>query len=229
MLKRDTSCPNGGVFYSCNKGFVGCCLVEACNPGVGCPPDKDTTSNKHTSLNMPTSTRTSAPTPSTSTTSIASPSTVTTSKLVLASSIASSTTQAIIAGSSSTAASDEQNQHDGGNAVPAAALVGAVLGGIILIAVVIGLFYCIRRHRYTKVYKAAVYPSPHVGNDMSPQLPEYEESKVSRFASLMETKQKFAHHLDSREVVPATEMGEATPRHLAYAELPGSSRSIRNV
>lgn len=43
ILQRDDSCPNGGVFYSCNKGFVGCCLVEACNPGVGCPEGKDVT------------------------------------------------------------------------------------------------------------------------------------------------------------------------------------------
>lgn len=43
MARRDASCPRGGIFYSCNKGFVGCCLVEACNPGVGCPADKDRT------------------------------------------------------------------------------------------------------------------------------------------------------------------------------------------
>jgi hypothetical protein len=45
-LARDSNCPNGGVFYSCVGGFTGCCLIDACTPGVGCPKDKDLTPNK---------------------------------------------------------------------------------------------------------------------------------------------------------------------------------------
>lgn len=45
----------------------------------------------------------------------------------------------------------------------------------------------------------------------------------------MGTKEKFAHHLDGREVVPAAEMGEALPRHLRYAELSASSESRGNI
>lgn len=57
-----------------------------------------------------------------------------------------------------------------GHALPTAAVVGGVLGGIILIAAIIGLFCCIRHKQGTNTYKAASYPSPHVGRDMSPQL-----------------------------------------------------------
>ena len=45
----------------------------------------------------------------------------------------------------------------------------------------------------------------------------------------MGTKQKFAHHIHSREIVPAAEMGEAPPRHIVYAELSASNDSIRNI
>jgi hypothetical protein len=45
-LARDGSCPSGGVFYSCFGGFTGCCLIDACTPGVGCPKDKDLTPNR---------------------------------------------------------------------------------------------------------------------------------------------------------------------------------------
>jgi hypothetical protein len=45
-LARDSNCPNGGVYYSCFGGFTGCCLIDACTPGVGCPKDKDLTPNK---------------------------------------------------------------------------------------------------------------------------------------------------------------------------------------
>ncbi|KAI2776925.1 hypothetical protein F4815DRAFT_448792 [Daldinia loculata] len=37
-VKEPGTCDPGFVFYSCRAGFVGCCAVEACNPG-GCPDD----------------------------------------------------------------------------------------------------------------------------------------------------------------------------------------------
>lgn len=37
------------------------------------------------------------------------------------------------------------------------------------------------------------------------------------------------HRLDSREIVPAAEMGEEQPTHSLCAELPAGSDSIRNV
>ncbi|KAF2622030.1 hypothetical protein BU25DRAFT_217662 [Macroventuria anomochaeta] len=232
MLQRDASCPNGGVFYSCNKGFVGCCLVEACNPGVRCPADKDRTpdgsssKDASTTTTVITSTVPAAPISSTTTTSVTLLST-TTSEPVSTSLLASSTNRATAAESPAPAAAlSAEHSHDSGNATPTAAIVGGVLGGIILISIIVGLLFCIRRRKRTKVYKAAVCPSPHVGSDMSPHPLE---SRVSRFAGLVGKKQKFVHHIDSRQVAPPAEMDGAPQRHSLCTELPASNNSIRNV
>lgn len=65
-----------------------------------------------------------------------------------------------------------------GHPVPAAAIVGAVLGSLILCALLLAIFFFIRKRRLTKVYKAPAYPSPFVGGDMTPQL----SSKLSDVA-----------------------------------------------
>ncbi|KAF3046337.1 hypothetical protein E8E12_002601 [Didymella heteroderae] len=116
-----------------------------------------------------------------------------------------------------------------GDSIPTAAIVGAVLGGIILIATILGFFFCLRHRKHTKVYKAAEYPWPHVGSDMTPQLPGHQEPQTSRFAGLMGTKQKFAHQLDSREAISATGMAEATPQYILCAELPANDSNVRNI
>jgi hypothetical protein len=56
------------------------------------------------------------------------------------------------------------------HSAPIAAIVGAVLGFIILITLGLFIFLCIRKKRQTKVYKALAYPSSLVGSDMTPQL-----------------------------------------------------------
>ncbi|KAK5131750.1 hypothetical protein LTR08_000581 [Meristemomyces frigidus] len=44
-LQDRQSCSSGTVFYSCANGFTGCCSVDPCNPGGGCPDV--TTSSTH--------------------------------------------------------------------------------------------------------------------------------------------------------------------------------------
>ncbi|KAF1925293.1 uncharacterized protein M421DRAFT_258582 [Didymella exigua CBS 183.55] len=167
-LQRDDSCPNGGVFYSCSQGFVGCCLVEACNPGVGCPPDKDRTPSESSSSSASTtiSVLTSSATPSSTSASF---STNAASFSIPTSRSSASDLATSISGVIATESPKPSHLDD--NSVPTAALVGAVLGGVILIAMIAGLVLYLRHRKRTKVYKAAVYPSPHVGCDMSPQLP----------------------------------------------------------
>lgn len=57
-----------------------------------------------------------------------------------------------------------------GHSAPVAAVVGAVLGSVILCTLLLAIFFFIRKCRLTKVYKAPAYPSPFVGGDMTPQL-----------------------------------------------------------
>lgn len=83
--------------------------------------------------------------------------------------IASSTEQG--PQTTSPAAASDGKQLNNGYVAPAAATVGGVLGGIIFIAILVGLCLCVRRKGRTQVYKEATYPSPHVESDMSPQLP----------------------------------------------------------
>ena len=65
------------------------------------------------------------------------------------------------------------------HSTPVAAIVGAVLGFVILCALVLAIFHYIRKRRLTKVYKAPAYPSPFVRGDMTPQL----SSKFEQVAS----------------------------------------------
>ncbi|KAK5712423.1 hypothetical protein LTR15_012003 [Elasticomyces elasticus] len=43
-LQDRQTCASGSAFYACSNGFRGCCSVEACNPGEGCPDGKTSTS-----------------------------------------------------------------------------------------------------------------------------------------------------------------------------------------
>ena len=111
-----------------------------------------------------------APTTIYSTATVA-PSTTATTSLSTRSSTASAINQAQSAGTPTSPAGGATQTPIEGHKAPTAAIVGGVLGGVIFILMVLGLFLCMRRRRRTKVYTAAVYPSPHVGSDMSPQLP----------------------------------------------------------
>jgi hypothetical protein len=50
-----------------------------------------------------------------------------------------------------------------------AMIIGAILGAIILISVIVAALYCIRKRNRAKIYGAR-YPSPDVGSDMSKHL-----------------------------------------------------------
>ncbi|KAK5677541.1 hypothetical protein LTS10_010113 [Elasticomyces elasticus] len=43
-LQDRQTCASGSAFYACANGFRGCCSVEPCNPGGGCPDGKASSS-----------------------------------------------------------------------------------------------------------------------------------------------------------------------------------------
>lgn len=126
-----------------------------------------------------------------------------------------------------------------GSSVPVAAIVGAVLGSVILCTLLLAILFFIRKRKLTKVYKAPAYPSPYVGGDMTPQLSSMlshvamsgtKESnsfpgkassqfqkKVAELyrADTMETREP--PQLDSREILPQFRRRDSMGR---FAELP---------
>ncbi|EUC31185.1 hypothetical protein COCCADRAFT_6907 [Bipolaris zeicola 26-R-13] len=108
-----------------------------------------------------------------------------------------------------------------GSSVPVAAIVGAVLGSVILCTLLLAILFFIRKRKLTKVYKAPAYPSPYVGGDMTPQLSSKASSqfqkKVAELyrADTMETREP--PQLDSREILPQFRRRDSMGR---FAELP---------
>lgn len=190
ILRRIDDCPEGGVFYMCN-GFRGCCAMDPCMPGSTCPSDKDLTpgraSDGRTSIpgvqsSMTTPTTTAAP-PSlmiTSTRAASSTTRCASSNIDFSVSLAEPPYKTVTEHESETTApaGTAPARTDSGDSVPVAAIVGATLGGVILCALLMTVFLCIRKRQAKKVYKAPAYPSPLVGSDMTRQL----SSKSSRYA-----------------------------------------------
>ncbi|TKA83507.1 hypothetical protein B0A55_00477, partial [Friedmanniomyces simplex] len=127
-LQDRQTCASGSAFYACANGFRGCCSVDPCNPGGGCPDGQSSTAVASTtdapaetasvtmlasSTDEPSAVATDAPTDSTGT-SAASPTQDSTSLLT-----ASST------GSASTSATATASSGSGAIATPAPACPGA--------------------------------------------------------------------------------------------------------
>ncbi|EUC41911.1 hypothetical protein COCMIDRAFT_29402 [Bipolaris oryzae ATCC 44560] len=108
-----------------------------------------------------------------------------------------------------------------GRSTPVAAIVGAVLGSVIFCALLLAIFFFIRKRKLTKVYKAPAYPSPCVGGDMTPQLSSKASSQFQKMVAelyrsdTMETSEP--PQLDSREILPQFHRRDSTGR---FAELP---------
>jgi hypothetical protein len=49
MQKQENTCPLAGTWYKCAVdfgGFSGCCTMDPCFPGGGCPKEKDFTPDR---------------------------------------------------------------------------------------------------------------------------------------------------------------------------------------
>ncbi|KAF2133030.1 hypothetical protein P153DRAFT_178404 [Dothidotthia symphoricarpi CBS 119687] len=239
---RSTDCPNGGVFYSCSNGFRGCCLEDPCMPNGGCPKEKDRTPNNSLSANpvlsVP-STRSFSRPDSMSSSSASGSRTkdaVTTSAPPLETIASLSAGQTVFVtithdpletSKSSTVTPEPDTRAQHGHSIPIAAIVGPVVGVVVLIATALLIFFCLRRRKRTKMRRAATFPSPYVGSDMSKQLhnsvlpQQEEEERKPQHKTIFSTSQPQPQQLDSREVVPAAELGESPIRHIA--ELPANS------
>ncbi|KAF1937433.1 hypothetical protein EJ02DRAFT_437878 [Clathrospora elynae] len=248
LRRQEGDCPFGGQFHRCggNGGFVGCCLdpaEEPCNPGVGCPADKDRTPGRYLSGDTATSTSidvvtimpvatisssfrataSSAPTP-TATDSSATPqsSLNESSTTSLVESTGYMTSTKYISGTTlPSAAIPPPDSHI--HPAPVAAIVGSVLGAVIIIAIALCIYFCIRRRKRTIVYKAPKYPSPCVSNDMSPQLSgkassQFQQKVASLYRAESRATRCDAQQLDSREIGRSETFSRRTIGQ--FAELP---------
>ncbi|KAH6852865.1 hypothetical protein BKA58DRAFT_394381 [Alternaria rosae] len=171
--RDDGSYPEGGVFYKCNY-FRGCCTIDPCMPGSTCPADEDRTPGR--SSDAPSSTLIA----SISITSITSMTSSMVSRTTSGPALDTGFTISLekpslktVTQSPSAIATSSTNAPvpaDHAQSSIIAPVVGAVLGTVILCALLASILLYLRRRRRTKVYKAASYPSPLVGDDMTSQL-----------------------------------------------------------
>lgn len=181
-------CPNGGAFYRCAFGYQDCCLIDACSVAGGCPQSKQTNgqdSSNSTTASQKIVATAIKPTLRTSFTGTAlasstlfqsslsriiSLSAATSAMRIVTSTSAGQTVYVIIGPTSTLTAlpvSDTQSRSN----VPKTAIVGGALGGMIVIALVSLLIFCIKRRRQKKIYSAPTYPSSSIDSDMSRHLP----------------------------------------------------------
>ncbi|KAF1830626.1 hypothetical protein BDW02DRAFT_91878 [Decorospora gaudefroyi] len=218
LRKRVDDCPAGGVFYFCN-GFRGCCTIDPCNPGSTCPADKDLTPGRSSAAVSKTSTASSSrvittPTPISTTTSSSSASTTSSTDASGSPSFTPSiveptafktVTQSISGTTTTTIPTATPAPSNPANSTPIAAIVGAVLGTIVLIVLLLSIFFCMRKKRRTKVYKAPAYPSPLVGSDMTPQLSskassQFQQKIAALYSAESMTERCDPQQLDGREI-----------------------------
>lgn len=189
-----SQCPNGGVFYSCNNGFQGCCLVGPCDNSSGCPEGMERSQEpKNRVSSSDIATPTLKPTTPRTTTTTIDPTTTTSPSIPVASgsgmseltsmtntapdrTVYMTLTQDQTTSPRPSQDTDASFQHDASHSTPTIAIVAGTLGGVILVAIVILALLCLRRHRRRKMYTSPAYPSPYIGSDMSQQL----QSKCSK-------------------------------------------------
>jgi hypothetical protein len=239
MRRQDGTCPLGGTWYKCAVdlgGFSGCCTMDPCLPGGGCPEEKDLTPGRSRftlspdmaqleltqSIDAPTSTKGSTtPTASSFQTSDVSfvklPIPTTSSSQVPSSTIVSTTASVAV----NDQPSDTPNRSSSpvnGRPLPLAAIIGAAVGAIVLLGLVLFLLVCLRRRKHRGVYQAPIYVSPYnTGCDMSQKSASSWEPKARKSSLGIQ-------QLDSR--------GIGGPRYMAddalrcFAELPGEPVAV---
>lgn len=76
-----------------------------------------------------------------------------------------------IASEPSVAVPEHDIQVQNNTPVPLAAIIGPILGAILVAIAAIFILFVLRRRKRMEIYRAATFPSPYVDTDMSGQLP----------------------------------------------------------
>ncbi|KAG2024721.1 hypothetical protein GB937_003419 [Aspergillus fischeri] len=139
LARQANTCTGSKQWYVCSKGnFRGCCSIDPCNTGV-CPDQESQTtlSRSTTSTTSKTASTTTATSPTTAITTAPS----TSSLGDIPGIIPTRTVTQAVAPATDTDAADASPGHDRG------ALVGGVVGGVLALILLAGLFFLVYRSR----------------------------------------------------------------------------------